>query len=117
MAGSKASSKRKKSSTKPIAAQLDILFTGPLLFIPTVSDGKVSGVEVFAPVNGQPVGAVFVPGVWFSDAELNDPECERWPAPSSFSLLDSHSYSIDLTQRTGKKDRPRTSGPGPILAD
>jgi hypothetical protein len=106
MAGSKAVSKKKKTPTKPIAAQLDILFAGPLLFVPTVSAGKVSGVEVFAPVNGHPIGAVFVPGVWFSDAELADPECERWPAPSSFSLLDPHSYSIDLTQKTGKKDRP-----------
>jgi hypothetical protein len=105
MADSKAVSK-KKTPTKPIAAQLDILFAGPLLFVPTLSDGKVSGVEVFAPVNGHPIGAVFVPGVWFSDAELNDPECERWPASSSFTLLDPHSYSIDLTQKTGKKDRP-----------
>jgi hypothetical protein len=42
---------------------------------------------------------VFVPGVWFTDAELDDPRCERWPEPESFSLLDPHSYSIDLTQQ------------------
>ena len=65
----------------------------------------VSGVEVFAPCNGHPIGAVFVPGVWFSEAELADPECERWPAALSFTLLDPHSYSIDLTQKTGKKER------------
>lgn len=39
-----------------------------------------------------------MPGTWFSDAELNDPKCERWPEPETFSLLDPHSYAIDLTQ-------------------
>jgi hypothetical protein len=106
MATSKIASKEKKKASKPKAAQLDILFAGPLLFVPAVSDGKIEGVEIFAPMNGHPVGAVFVPGVWFSDAELKDPECERWPAPTSFSLLDPHSYSIDLTQKGGKKPRP-----------
>jgi hypothetical protein len=86
-------------------ASLDIVFSGPLLFVPAVSDGNITSVEVFSPRNGHPVGAVFLPGVIFSDAELNDPKCERWPEPESFSLLDPHSYSIDLTQ-PGKKLRP-----------
>lgn len=111
MATSKIASKDKKNASKSKAVQLDVLFAGPLLFIPAVNDGKVQGVEVFAPRNDHPIGAVFVPGVWFSDAELNDPECERWPAPTSFSLLDAHSYSIELIQKTGaqksgKKARP-----------
>jgi hypothetical protein len=105
MPASKTKSKGKKTTSKSTrgAAQLDILFAGPLLFVPAVDGGLVTGVEVFAPSNGHPIGAVFVPGVWFSDAELDDPQCERWPAASSFSLLDPHSYTIDLTQKSAGK--------------
>jgi hypothetical protein len=105
---SKAQPKRKRNTSKTTAAgaQLDILFSGPLLLVPRVNDGNITGVEVFSPCNGHPIGAVFVPGVLFTDAELDDPECERWPAPSSFSFLDPHSYAIDLTQKPVKKSRP-----------
>ena len=106
MAATKVESKKSKTKSPSTAGQLDILFSGPLLLVPAVSDGNVTGVEVFSPCNGHPVGAVFVPGVLFSDAELNDPQCERWPEAESFSLLDPHSYSIDLTQKGGKKSRP-----------
>jgi len=95
-------SAKSKSRSASASAQIDILFSGPLLFVPAVSDGKITGVEVFSPRNGHPVGAVFLPGVWFSDAELNDPKCERWPEPESFSLLDPHSYCVELTQKTKK---------------
>jgi hypothetical protein len=106
-----ASVKTKSKGKKPFKVnsnngQLDILFAGPLLFVPTVNSGAITGVEVFVPMNGHPIGAIFVPGVWFSDAELADPECDRWPAPSSFSLLDPHSYVIDLTQHSSMKPRP-----------
>ena len=94
-----------KSSEKPAStrrgATLDIVFCGPLLFVPGVESGSIASVEVYAPQNGHPIGAVFLPGIRFSDAELNDPLAERWPAPESFSLLDPHSYSIALEQ-TGK---------------
>jgi hypothetical protein len=46
-----------------------------------------------------------MPGVLFTGAELDDPECARWPGLQSFSLLDPHSYALDLTQKTGGKDR------------
>jgi hypothetical protein len=107
MPAAKAKAKEKLASSKLTskARQLDILFSGPLLFVPAVDRGAVTGVEVFSPLNGHPIGAVFVPGVWFSDAELSDPECERWPPPSSFTLLDPHSYAIEVTQRAGKKIR------------
>jgi hypothetical protein len=98
--------KQNTSKSKPITAQLDIVFGGPLLFVPSTSDGKITSVEVFSPNNGHPIGAVFLPGVLFTDAELNDPECERWPRPDSFSFLDPHSYAIDLVQQSGKKTRP-----------
>jgi|SRR5579859_1365997 len=113
MPDSKREPKQKKSKSKsaspaetPKTGQLDIVFGGPLLFVPTVIGGNITDVEVLSPNNGHPVGAVFLPGVWFSDAELNDPQCERWPAPDSFSLLDSHSYLIELTQPSRKKIKP-----------
>ncbi len=98
--------KKSTSKSKPATAQLDIVFGGPLLFVPSTNDGNITSVEVFSPNNGHPVGAVFLPGVLFTDAELNDPECERWPRPDSFSLLDPHSYAIDLIQQSGKKIQP-----------
>jgi hypothetical protein len=113
MAATKVESKKGKTKSPSTAGQLDILFSGPLLLVPAVSGGNITGVEVFSPCNGHPVGAVFVPGVLFSDAELNDPQCERWPEPESFSLLDPHSYSIDLTQERQKKGKQR---PFPVRA-
>lgn len=95
----------KASSTRSKGARLDILFCGPLLFIPSVTGGNVSEVEVYSPQNGHPMGAAFLPEVIFTNLELDDPECERWPATTSFSLLDAHSYSVELTQRD-KKLRP-----------
>ena len=71
------------------------VFAGPLLFIPEVTDGNIGEVEVFAPCNGHHVGAVFVPGVIFTDAELDDPKGKRWPEPESFSLLDPHRYAVE----------------------
>jgi hypothetical protein len=108
MPASKSKPKGKKipSKSKSTIAQLDIVFAGPLLFVPSISDGNISGIEVFSPCNGHHIGAVFLPGVLFSDAELDDPKCERWPDPESFSLLDSHSYLIDLAQKTKKPQRP-----------
>jgi len=95
-----ADKKSKKKKQKPGAKsnQLDVIFAGPLLFVPEVMDGNIGGVEVFAPCNGHHIGAVFLPGVIFTDAELDDPKCKRWPEPESFSLLDPHSYLIELTQ-------------------
>ena len=97
---------KSKSPRGRSAGQLDIIFSGPMLLVPDVSDGNITGVEVISPRNDHPVGAVFLPEVWFTDAELNDPECERWPAAASFSLLDPHSYTIDITQETGKSQKP-----------
>jgi len=86
--------------------RLDVVFAGPLLFIPEVTDGNIGEVEVFAPCNGHHVGAVFVPGVIFTDAELDDPKGKRWPEPESFSLLDPHSYAVELTQTASTPQVP-----------
>ncbi len=96
--GKNKATKRKPNSPSS-NSQLDILFGGPLLFVPEVREGIITGVEVFSPNNGHPVGAVFLPGTFFTDAELNDPQCQRWPDASSFSLLDPHSYSIEVSQQ------------------
>jgi hypothetical protein len=118
MPASKTPPKGKKSSSKSKAttAQLDILFAGPLLFVPAVVDGDITGAEVFSPHNGHHIGAVFLPGVLFSDAELDDPKCERWPEPESFSLLDPHSYLIDLTQLDLTQRAKKSQRPFPVAA-
>ncbi|HEY9127139.1 MAG TPA: hypothetical protein VIM62_08425 [Acidobacteriaceae bacterium] len=96
-----ASAARKRDRSK--GGRLEILFGGPLLLVPQLAGKKIASVEVFFPINGHPVGAVFLPETWFSAEELDDPKCERWPEPSSFSLLDPHSYSIDLKQKDDAK--------------
>jgi hypothetical protein len=101
-----AKSKKTKSSSELKNSRVDLVFSGPLLFVPETSSGNITAVEVFAPQNGHHIGAVFLPGVIFTDAELDDPKCERWPAPESFSLLDPHSYSIELTQAAKKSATP-----------
>jgi hypothetical protein len=100
---------QKKSNapkSKSRAGEVDLVFGGPLLFVPEIHQGGITSLEIFSPSNGHPVGAVFLPGIWFSDDELNDPECERWPEPQSFSLLDPHSYSIEFKQSSHKATGP-----------
>lgn len=76
---------------------------GPLLFVPSIDRDRVNNLEVFSPHNGHTMGATFVPGVIYSDAELDDPEPERWPGIESFTLLDPHSYLIDVRQTKAAK--------------
>jgi len=97
-ADKKSKSKKKNKELKKSGTRLDVVFVGQLLFVPEVMDGNIGGVEVFAPCNGHHIGAVFLPRVIFTDAELDDPKGKRWPEPESFSLLDPHSYVIELTQ-------------------
>ncbi len=56
-----------------------ILCLGVLCYLsPLPTMATLPPVEVFSPNNGHPVGAVFgFRGVFFTDAELNDPEGER----------------------------------------
>jgi len=97
-ADKKLQSKKRKQASEADGPRLDVVFAGPLLFVPEVSDGNIGTVEVFAPCNGHHVGAVFLPGVIFTDAELDDPKGKRWPEPENFSLLDPHSYVVELAQ-------------------
>ncbi len=114
MAGSKSAAKsgtKSKPKTSSKGATLDIIFSGPLLFVPASERGNIVSVEVYSPRNGHPVGAAFLPGVRFSDAELDNPLCERWPTAEVFSLLDAHSYSIELEQTGKTKPFPVASIP------
>jgi hypothetical protein len=103
-------SSEKAASTRK-GATLDIVLCGPLLFVPAVESGGIASVEVYAPQNGHPIGAVFLPGIRFTDAELNDPLAERWPPFESFSLIDAHSYSVELEQTGKSKPFPVASIP------
>jgi hypothetical protein len=102
----KSKSKKGKQEAATAGTRLDVVFAGPLLFVPEVTGGNIAAVEVFAPCNGHHIGAVFLPGVIFTDAELDDPKGKRWPEPESFSLLDPHSYRIELTQQAETPQRP-----------
>ncbi len=100
MAGSKSSvkSKASKPNTSSRGVTLDVVFSGPLLFVPQVQKRNVLSVEVYSPRNGHPIGAVFLPKRYFTDQELENPSAETWPTPEVFSLLDSHSYAMELEQ-------------------
>jgi hypothetical protein len=93
-----AKGKKLKKTKQSSETRFDLIFSGPLLFVPETTHGDVTGLEVFAPQNGHHMGAVFLPGVIFTNAELDDPKSKRWPGPDSFSLLDPHSYLVELTQ-------------------
>jgi len=97
---------RKKEPTKA-SGRLEIIFGGPLLFVPKIEENLITEVEVFFPKNGHPAGAVFLPGKSFSTGELDGVGCEDWPDPESFTMLDPHSYAIDLVQ--GGKGKPMRS--------
>lgn len=101
-----AKTKKSKGDKAKKDNRVDVVFAGPLLFVPETAEGNITSVEVFAPCNGHHIGAVFLPGVIFTDAELNDPKCKRWPEPESFSLLDPHSYLIELTHKSDEPQAP-----------
>jgi hypothetical protein len=91
-------SKPARKTSKSAPSRLDIVFSGPLLFVPNTIEGSIHSVEVYSPKNGHPVGAVFIPNTFFTDTQLNHPDSPGWPEISSFSLLDPHSYAIHLVQ-------------------
>lgn len=108
----KAPGQRKLSADKsPVPADFDIVFSGPLLFVPEIRDRAVASLDVYCPCNGHPVGAVFLPEVFFSDADLDAIESKNWPESSSFSLLDPHSYLIQLTHASPQTPFPLTAIP------
>jgi hypothetical protein len=107
----KAKSPKNKRAPMP-ASRLDIIFCGPLLFVPETKSGDITSVEVFSPQNGHPVGATFLPGVFFTDAQLDHVDPPGWPETRSFSLLDPHSYAIEFGQLGKQPPFPVSSIPG-----
>lgn len=98
----KSSSKNQKIKSQPKTdsntGRLDIVFSGPLLFVLDPREQYISELDVYGPQNDHPLGTVFLPGVFFTNEELNHVDPPNWPEPSAFSLLDAHSYSIEVTQ-------------------
>ncbi|MFC5861376.1 hypothetical protein ACFPT7_03640 [Acidicapsa dinghuensis] len=99
------------SDTSSTLFNIDVVFCGPLLFVPEVQDGKIASLEVYSPCNGHPVGAIFLPGIFFSDTDLDGIESDNWPESQRFSLLDPHSYLLHLTQAGLQMPFPVTSIP------
>ncbi len=111
LSGKSTKKSKKKGAEAPADSRIDLNFGGPMLFVPAVSQGAITSVEVYSPRNGHPVGAVFLPGVFFTDAELDSPESDKWPEAASFSLLDPHSYAIHFTHTAPQPAFPVTSIP------
>lgn len=99
------------SDTSSTLFNIDVVFCGPLLFVPEVQDDKIASLEVYSPCNGHPVGAIFLPGIFFSDTDLDGIESDNWPESHRFSLLDPHSYLLRLTQAGSQTPFPVTSIP------
>jgi hypothetical protein len=75
------------TSTPAAVSQLDVVFDGTWLLVPTAdASGKISGVSIYSPSCGHPLG------VYFAN-QLNP---NPWPVQSAFYQLDSHSYSISI---------------------
>src|ERR1700723_1034252 len=75
------------TSTPAAASQLDVVFDGTWLFVPfTDSTGNITGVDIYSPACGHPLG------VYFTN-QLNP---NPWPAQSAFYQLDNHSYTLNI---------------------
>ena len=52
-----------RAGKRPLnGVRIDLLFSGPLLYVPEVKDEQVRSLEVYSPQNGHMIGAVFLPG-------------------------------------------------------
>ncbi|MGA7107553.1 MAG: hypothetical protein WBV28_15700 [Terracidiphilus sp.] len=79
------------TSTPAAATQLDVVFDGTWLFVPsTDSTGKITNVDIYSPACGHPLG------VYFTN-QLNP---NPWPVQSAFYQLDSHSYTLNIQRGT-----------------
>jgi hypothetical protein len=75
------------TSTPAAAAQLDVVFDGTWLLVPTAdTSGKITSVSIYSPACGHPLG------VYFAN-QLNP---NPWPVQSAFYQLDSHSYTLTI---------------------
>ncbi len=69
------------------SAQLDVVFDGTWLLVPSADrSGKITGVNIYSPACGHPLGVFFT-------NQLNP---NPWPTQSAFYQLDSHSYTLNI---------------------
>jgi hypothetical protein len=79
------------TSTPAAASQLDVVFDGTWLLVPTAdASGKITGISIYSPACGHPLG------VYFAN-QLNP---NPWPVQSAFYQLDSHSYTLNIQRGT-----------------
>ncbi len=75
------------TNTPAATSQLDVVFDGTWLLAPTAdASGKITGVSIYSPACGHPLG------VYFAN-QLNP---NPWPVQSAFYQLDSHSYTLNI---------------------
>lgn len=82
------------SSSAASASQLDIVFDGTWVIVPSVDgNGKIIKVDVYSPACGHPQGVTFVSGL----------SPNPWPVQSAFYQLDNHSHTIAIQRANGAK--------------
>jgi hypothetical protein len=75
------------TSSPAAASQLDVVFDGTWLLVPIAdSFGKITGVSIYSPACGHPLGVFFT----------NQSNPNPWPTQSAFYQLDSHSYTLNI---------------------
>lgn len=83
------------------ATQLDVVFDGTWVFVPTVDAARnMIGVDVYAPSCGHPQGVTF--------ANVINPD--PWPAPAAFYMLDNHGHSLNIQRASGAQAGMPVSG-------
>jgi hypothetical protein len=78
------------SSAPAATAQLDVVFDGTWIIVPTLDDSEnIIGVEVYSPACGHPHAALFLP-------QLGPFGSTNWPQPSTFYMVDSHGLTLAI---------------------
>lgn len=82
----------KPGSSSTSATQLDVVFDGTWVIVPSVDASNcIIGVDIYSPACGHPQGVTFTSG-------LNP---TPWPQPAAFYMLDNHSYTISIQRASG----------------
>jgi hypothetical protein len=89
------------TSTPATPSQLDVVFDGTWILVPSAdAAGKLTGVHVYSPSCGHPLG------VYFTN-QLNP---NPWPTSAFFYMLDPHSYSLNIQRGSGPATGMAASG-------
>ena len=91
------------ATTSNPASQLNVVFDGTWIFIPTVdASGNIAGVDIYSPTCGHPHAGIFLPN-------LGPFGPTNWPQPSTCYMLDSHGLNL-LIQRSSPSSGMPVSG-------